>query len=104
MTGTTPSRMPGIALILATLAIATPVRAANYEGHGDTGWNHVSKRDCCEAAVILAQNDSMAACTAAGGVPKLMTGSRRGLCDWEARGDAEDVLYRCTAVTNVFCR
>ena len=40
----------------------------------------------------------------AGGAPKVRSGSTRGLCDWDARGDGNDRIYRCTATADVYCR
>lgn len=88
----------------AILSVATPAAATSYEGWGDTGWNWYDKRDCCEEAVWLAQEDSIGMCENAGGHAKVRSGSTRGLCDWDARGSGRDRLYRCTAKTSVYCR
>ena len=84
--------------------LATPAFATEYAGYGDTGWNWYDKRACCEEAVFLAQDDSFRQCQAAGGAPKVRGGSQRGLCDWDARGDLDDRVYRCQAKTSVYCR
>jgi hypothetical protein len=89
---------------LAAVVIATPAFAVEYQGYGDTGWNWYDKRECCEEAVFLAQDDSVRQCQNAGGVAKVRTGSTRGLCDWDARGDGLNRVYRCTASTAVYCR
>lgn len=92
------------AFVLAAILLATPAWAVEYQGYGDTGWTRYDKRECCEEAVLLAQDDSMRQCENAGGVPKIRSGSSRGLCDWDARGDGYDRVYRCTASTAVYCR
>jgi hypothetical protein len=91
------------AIVMAT-AVATPSFAVEYQGYGDTGWNWYDKRDCCEEAVALAQDHSILQCENAGGTAKIRSGSSRGLCDWDARGDGFDRIYRCTASTAVYCR
>lgn len=90
------------ALLVATSA--TTALATSYEGYGDTGWTFDNKRDCCEEAVWLAQEDSIRRCEEAGGVPRVRSGSTRGLCDWDARGDSWNRVYRCTATSSVYCR
>jgi hypothetical protein len=92
-------------LMVGMLAgLASPAFATEYQGYGDTGWNWYDKRDCCEEAVFLAQDDSFRQCENAGGAPKVRSGSQRGLCDWDARGDGMDRVYRCQAKTSVYCR
>jgi len=99
--------MKGLTISILTLAAtlaAVPALATEYKGWGDTGWNWYDKRGCCEEAVWLAQEDSIGQCENAGGTAKVRSGSTRGLCDWDARGDARDRIYRCTANTSVYCR
>ena len=97
-------------LLIAVSAVAmlllagAAAMAASYHGFGDTGWDFENKRDCCEEAVWLAQEDSMRLCEMAGGHPKVRSGSTRGICDWDARGSGRDRLYRCTAKADVYCR
>jgi len=99
------SPRPALALAISLLAsVLTASSALAYQGWGDTGWNWYDKRDCCEEAVWLAQEASIRACEDAGGTAKVRSGSTRGLCDWDARGDGRDRLYRCTADTDVLCR
>ncbi|MFN2427919.1 MAG: hypothetical protein ABR587_15900 [Candidatus Binatia bacterium] len=99
------SRSPLAAVAaVAFAAIASPAFAASYQGWGDTGWTHYDKRECCEDAVWLAQENSILLCENAGGSAKVRSGSTRGLCDWDARGSGSDRVYRCTADTSVLCR
>ena len=93
----------GAAVVSVVLA-SGPAFAESYQGWGDTGWNHDNKRDCCEDAIWLAQDDSMALCEMSGGHPKVPSGSARGLCDWDTRGSGRDRVYRCTARADVYCR
>jgi len=97
-----PVALAGI--FLGSLFTASPAMATSYKGWGDTGWTHDNKRDCCEDAVWLAQDDGAYQCETAGGVPKVRSGSARGLCDWDARGDGRNRVYRCTADAEVYCR
>ncbi len=90
--------------VLATVLTAVPALADSHKGWGDTGWNHDNKRDCCEDAIWLAQEDSMNLCEMAGGHPKVPSGSSRGLCDWDARGSGRDRVYRCVGRADVYCR
>ena len=92
------------ALAWVVLLAATPALATSYKGWGDTGWNFYDKRECCEEAVWLAQEDSIRLCEMAGGNAKVRSGSTRGLCDWDARGGTRDRVYRCTANAEVYCR
>jgi hypothetical protein len=92
--------MLGASMLLAPAAAS----AATYEGYGDTGWSHDNKRDCCEDAVWLAQDNAAASCEDAGGQPKLRSGSARGSCDWDADGNSFDRVYRCKARARVECR
>lgn len=98
------SLVAAVAVALIASALVTPALATSYKGWGDTGWNFYDKRDCCEEAVWLAQEDSMIQCENAGGAPKVRSGSTRGLCDWDARGGTADRIYRCTATADVYCR
>ena len=84
--------------------MARSVLAESYQGWGDTGWEFDNKRDCCEEAVWLAQEDSARLCEMSGGHPRIRSGSARGLCDWDSRGSGYDRLYRCTARADVYCR
>lgn len=95
------------ALCCATAVVLfTPVSAVagSYQGYGDTGWTHGNKRDCCDDAGWLAQDESALACEEAGGTPKISSGSVRAVCDWDARGSGRDRVYRCTARASVYCR
>jgi hypothetical protein len=92
------------AISVAALLGAAPALAGSYYGYGDTGWDFYDKRECCEEAVWLAQENSMQLCENAGGEPKVPSGSTRGLCDTDSRGSGRDRIYRCTAKANVYCR
>jgi hypothetical protein len=92
---------------VAAFLLATPVIAVaeQYQGWGDTGWVYASKRDCCDAAVAIAQDYSAAACMESGGVPRPFNGGgRRGVCTSEWSQTGGDLLYRCYAEAAVWCR
>ncbi len=94
-----------LALLVAGLTLApTATLASSFGGWGDTGWSHYDKRECCEDAVWLAQEDGIERCEASGGSAKVRSGTTRGVCDWDARGGGRDRIYRCTAKTDVYCR
>ncbi|MBI5507049.1 MAG: hypothetical protein HY899_19855 [Deltaproteobacteria bacterium] len=104
-----PSHLAPLVAALAVLAAGHALApatalASSFGGWGDTGWSHYDKRECCEDAVWLAQDDAAARCEASGGVPRIRSGTTRGLCDWDARGGGSDRVYRCTAKTDVYCR
>ena len=93
--------------ILAFLLIAATAFAGQYPGRGDTGWVHVGKRDCCNDAIALAQEDSAFVCRDVGGTPAPMRGGvqRRGFCSWESTLDDNGVtVFRCLAEATVPCR
>lgn len=103
-----PARSATLAIaIAATLALTSAAaRAAQYPGWGDTGWMYASKRDCCNAAIGIAQEYSAQACINSGGVPKpFRGGGQRGSCnaDWMQDEDG-GVLYRCYGEAAVWCR
>jgi hypothetical protein len=89
---------------VALLLAASTAGASNYQGYGDTGWTHDNKRDCCDDAGWLAQDESAWQCEQVGGHPKIPSGSVRAHCDWDSRGSGRDRVYRCTATTSVYCR
>lgn len=95
----------GVALLATGFLVlqSAPACADDYEGYGDTGWTEDNKRDCCDDAVDLAQQDSAGQCRAAGGNPRSARGLDRGLCDWDVQGDDDDATYRCTAKAEVPC-
>ena len=84
----------------------TDARAAQYPAWGDTGWVYASKRECCNAAIDIAAQQSADACVTSGGVPRPFAGaSQRGTCSAEWMQDEEgNVLYRCTGEAAVWCR
>jgi hypothetical protein len=93
---------------LATMLIATiavPVGASEYPAWGDTGWVYASKRECCNAAIQIAQQYSMDACVNVGGTPRPIRGSRRGSCEaqWMQLEDGS-MVYRCVSESSVWCR
>jgi hypothetical protein len=80
--------------------------ASQYPAWGDTGWVYASKRDCCNAAIAIAQEYSAQACSNTGGVPRPpMGGGQRGSCTWQWMQDADgNVLYRCEGEAALWCR
>jgi hypothetical protein len=102
-----PRRAILLGFTAATLLLAPPVaRGAQYPGWGDTGWVYASKRDCCNAAIAIAQDYSAQACVNSGGVPRPFSGgAQRGSCSAEWMQDAEGgVLYRCYGEAAIWCR
>jgi hypothetical protein len=103
------TRAPIIILSALTLAavVAGDARASQYPGRGDTGWVYAGKRECCNEAIAMAQNESANACRNIGGTPSQMRGGvqRRGFCNWESNRDASGAtLFRCYAEAAVWCR
>jgi len=103
--------MPKLIPLLATIALlvvpTSHAAAAQYPGYGDTRWIHAGKRDCCNEAIALAQNESAAACRNVGGTPSPTRGGvqRRGFCQWESAVDDDGVtLFRCYAEASIWCR
>ena len=94
------------AALAALFLVATPTRAAQYPGWGDTGWVYASKRECCNAAIGIAAEYSAQACINIGGVPRPFAGSsQRGTCSSEWMSDGEGgLLYRCFGEATVWCR
>jgi len=102
-------RRRGVATVigLACLAVAGAASARQYPGRGDTGWVYAGKRECCNEAIALAQQDSAAVCLNVGGKPSPMRGGvqRRGSCAWQStQDDAGEVLFRCQSEATVLCR
>jgi hypothetical protein len=91
--------------VAACFATGTAVLAAQYPGWGDTGWDYGSRRECCDAAIALANQDSANRCIESGGIPRATTGVRRGSCttDW-TYDDEGGQLLRCYSETAVWCR
>ena len=84
----------------------TRVEASEYPGWGDTGWVYASKRECCNAAIAIAQRYSVEACINVGGQPRPMRGAAaRGSCEatWMQAPEG-GLLYRCAAESSVWCR
>ena len=99
-------RVPSIAAAIAALVlVAGGVHAAQYPGWGDTGWVYASKRECCNAAIVIAAQYSADACVTAGGVPRSFAGaSQRGTCSSEWMQQEGGLLYRCYGEASVWCR
>ena len=96
-----------IMTIVALVASAASATAGQYPGRGDTGWVPVGKRECCNEAIALAQQDSATACRLVGGAPNPMRGGvqRRGFCQWESDVDDDGVThFRCYSEATVPCR
>ena len=98
-----------IAALVMAIHLATsprPAGASEYAGWGDTGWVYASKRECCNAAIAIAQEYSMEACLGAGGVPRPMRGgAKRGWCEAQRTpAPGGGVLYRCLSESTVWCR
>ena len=95
-------------LSLALIAMsAISASAGQYPGRGDTGWIDAGKRECCNEAIALAQQDSAVACRNVGGMPSPMRGGvqRRGFCQWESAVDDDGVThFHCYAEATVPCR
>jgi hypothetical protein len=91
--------------IIALAAAPRLVGASEYPGWGDTGWVYASKRECCNAAIRIAQQYSMEACVGVGGVPRPMRGAARGSCEaqWMQLEDGS-IVYRCVSESAVWCR
>jgi hypothetical protein len=102
MTRTTTALMSALAIVTLT----SGAHAAQYRGWGDTGWVYASKRECCDAALALAHQDSVLRCVESGGRPSSLRGSRmRGSCTWTWLQDANgEVVYRCQSEAQSSCR
>ena len=88
------------------LAAAADVRASQYQAWGDSGWGYASKRECCNAAIAIAQEYSGQACLDTGGQPRPPMGAgQRGVCtsEWSQAEDGS-LLYRCYAEAALWCR
>ena len=95
-----------IFLALALVACwAGGAAASSYTGYSDTGYGHYSKRNCCDQAVVDAQENSALLCQRAGGFPDYRRNASRGKCKWDRRRDAQNRwIYRCTGTATVLCR
>ena len=95
-----------LALLTALVVTATRAGAAQYQAWGDTGWGYASKRECCNAAIAIAQDYSASACLDTGGTPRPPMGAgQRGGCtsEWMQAEDGS-LLYRCYAEAALWCR
>jgi hypothetical protein len=100
--------MRALILVLAVVACAAgfsvPALAGPYPGWSDTGFSFYSKRECCQAAIALAHDDSAGRCLTAGGAPRASSGVRRGRCESEWLTDAGGRrVFRCVAQASVWC-
>jgi len=97
-----------LAMALCTTFLAAgSASAAQYPGWSDTGWLWAGKRECCNLAIDLANEDSVGRCLDAGGRPRAFSGGqRRGSCSWQWSQDPSSggTMYRCTSQASVFCR
>ncbi len=81
--------------------------AAQYPGWGDTGWAHTSRRECCSAAIAIANDYSAQACINSGGVPSAFRGGgQRGTCEveWTQDDYSGGMIYRCYGEAAIWCR
>jgi hypothetical protein len=100
-----PTMKTATRFALAALLVACPAVAAQYPGWGDTGWDYGSKRDCCHAAIAIAQEYSAKACLDSGGRPRPTTGQQRGSCKTEwMQDEGGSMLYRCYGEAAIWCR
>jgi hypothetical protein len=91
----------------ATVLSTSAAWSGQYPAWGDTGWVYVSKRECCNAAIAIAQEQSAAACVNSGSEVRPMRGGvrRRGSCTWQSNRDTSGVtVFRCRAEATVSCR
>ena len=103
-----------MSFVISRLAVAAAVVlttgplafGAQYPAWGDSGWVYASKRECCDAAIAIAQDYSAIACTNTGGVPRPpMGGGQRGTCTSEWMQDGSGgILYRCYGEAALWCR
>jgi hypothetical protein len=97
----------GRVLRFAMVALAVPLvaSAAQYPGWGDTGWVYASRRDCCNAAISIANEYSAQACINSGGRPNgFRGGGQRGTCQAEwTQDNAGGMLYRCYGEAAIWC-
>jgi hypothetical protein len=65
---------------------------------------HTRKRECCDAAIYLAQQDSIRACRSVGGFGEIPRGVASGRCKWDTlQSQSGRRYYRCTATASVKC-
>jgi hypothetical protein len=94
-----------LALAVLAISVVTPVEAASpsasFEGSAEAGG--ADKRRCCENAVWLAQERSIALCEADGRHEQVRAGTMRGLCKvTRTAPDTRD--WRCAATSRATCR
>ena len=94
------------AIVAVLLSFSAPSEAANYQGRGDTkDTPYARKQDCCDAAILAAQEDSARACRSVGGFAQVQPGVASGRCKWKTRQPPGGTRYYwCTATATVRCR
>jgi hypothetical protein len=92
--------------IAIVLVVAGRGWAAQYQAWGDSGWGYTSKRECCNAALAIAQDYSATMCLNTGGTPRPpLGGGQRGSCTSEFMQDPYGtLLYRCYGEAALWCR
>jgi len=101
------TRLVFLSSLALSVVTAGTASAGQYPGRGDTGWIDAGKRECCNEAIALAQQDSAMVCRNVGGTPTPLRGGvqRRGFCQWESTVDDDGVtLFRCYAEATIPCR
>ena len=98
--------MAALLMAISLADLPRAVEASEYPAWGDTGWMYGSKRECCNAAIAIAQQYSMEACLNVGGTPRPMRGgAARGSCESQwTQGPDGGMLYRCVSESAVWCR
>jgi hypothetical protein len=93
--------MKTAAFLTLTLLATTVVPAAHASSSQGSGSGRGrSARECCEAAVWLAQEDGMHRCDEDAGHVRVRPGTMRGLCKLEPAANE----IRCSATSKVTCR
>lgn len=78
--------------------------ASMVAGYGETDYEFSNRRECCEVAAILGQDDGAAKCRTRGGQPQLSR-SVRGSCKTNTGRDGRGrPIYACSSTVKVNCR
>ena len=78
--------------------------AADVAGYSQTDYQFSNRRECCEMANLIAQDDGAAKCRTRGGQPTLSR-SVRGFCDTQTGRDGRGrPIYACKSTVKVKCR
>jgi hypothetical protein len=102
-----PSLLATLLLVFGFCLVgASESSASSYVGRGDTsGEGHTRKQACCDAAIYMAQEDSIRACRRVGGFAEMPRGVANGRCKWDTlQGQGGTRYYRCTATASVNCK